>query len=77
MDINAFLSIAIVGVALSGVVQLMKLKFGTSGWQTKALTVFLALVVAGGYVWVKDTPYFETVILVLTTASAVYAFIKK
>lgn len=77
MDINAFLGIAIVGVALSGVVQLMKLKFGTSGWQTKALTVVLALVVAGGYVWIKDTPYFETVILVLTTTSAVYAFMKK
>lgn len=77
MDINAFLGIAIVGVALSGVVQLMKLKFGTSGWQTKALTVVLALVVADGYVWIKDTPYFETVILVLTTTSAVYAFMKK
>lgn len=77
MDINAFLGIAIVGVALSGVVQLMKLKFGTSGWQTKALTVVLALVVAGGYVWIKETPYFETVILVLTTTSAVYAFMKK
>ena len=75
MEINDFLNIAVVGVALSGLVSLIKMKFGTAGWQTKALTLFLSLAVAGGYVWIKNTPYFETVVLVLGIASTVYAFL--
>lgn len=77
MEINDFLNISVVGLALSGLVSLIKMKWGTSGLKTKALTLVLSLAVAGGYVWIKNTPYFETVVLVLGVASTIYAFIVK
>ena len=77
-NINEILSISIVGVALSGLVQYMKAVYGTSGFVTKAFTVLLAFAVGGLYVWIRETPYFVTFITVLTSASTVYAlFLKK
>lgn len=73
MDIQEFSSIMVVGAFLSIVVQIIKDKFGTKGNTTKLLTIALSLLVGGAFVWVKDTPYFETVVIVLTTASTLYA----
>lgn len=70
-----FLSITIVGALLSIVIQSVKLKFGTAGNMTKVVTVVLALVVGAGFVWLRSTPYLETVMVILGTSSVVYAFI--
>lgn len=77
MNITEFIAIAVVGAFLSIVIEIIKNKWGTSSNVTKLLTLGLALVVAGAYVWVRSTPYFETVLLVLTCASTVYAFFLK
>lgn len=77
MNINDFMGITIVGAALSGVIEFIKVKFGpTSGW-TKALTVVLAVIIGGVYVFFRDTPVWTTIVGVLTTASAVYALVIK
>ena len=77
MNITEFIAIAVVGAFLSIVIEIIKNKWGTSSNVTKLFTLGLALVVAGAYVWVRSTPYFETVLLVLTCASTVYAFFLK
>lgn len=77
MDITDFLAIAVVGAFLSLVVQVIKEAFGTESNTTKLITIGLALVVGGVYVWLRSTPYFETALLVLTTSSAVYALVIK
>lgn len=77
MTIVEFIAIAVVGAFLSLVIEVIKEAFGTSSNVTKLLTIVLALIVAGAYVWVRSTPYFETVVLVLTCASTVYAFFLK
>ena len=76
MNIQDFISVMIVGTFLSGLVQYIKVVSGASNLKAKFLTVALALVVAGVYVGLKATPYFETAVLVLTTASTVYALLK-
>lgn len=77
MEINDFIGIAIVGAALSVVIQGIKNRFGTESGETKALTIFLALIVGAAYVAIRSTSYFETIILVLSSASAVYAFLMR
>lgn len=77
MEINDFIGIAVVGAALSVVIQAIKNRFGTESGETKALTIFLALIVGAAYVAIRSTSYFETVILVLSSASAVYAFLMR
>lgn len=77
MEINDFVGIAIVGAALSVVIQGIKNRFGTESNETKFLTIVLALIVGAVYVAVRSTSYFETVILVLSSASAVYAFLMR
>lgn len=78
MDIQEFLGIAVIGTLLSLLVQALKNKLGTTSIATKLLTVVLAIVVGGLYVWLRSTPVFQTVLTVLTVASTVYAlFIKE
>lgn len=77
MNITEILAITIVGAALSIVIQIIKTQFGTESGTTKLLTLGLAVAVGGLYVWIRSTPYFETALLVLTSASAVYALVLK
>lgn len=77
MQIADFVGITIIGAILSIVVQIIKTQFGTESNTTKLLTLGLALIIGGGYVWLRSTSYFETVIIVLGSASAVYAFLLK
>jgi hypothetical protein len=77
MNITEFIAIAVVGAILSVIVQIIKEAFGTESNKTKLITIALSLVVGGLYVWVRSTPYFETTLLVLTCASAVYALVLK
>lgn len=73
MDINEFLGIAVVGALLSLVIEFVTMKV-SNPMVTKFVTIVLAIAVAGAYVWVRSTPYFQTVVLVLGTASIVYGF---
>lgn len=73
MDIQEFLGIAVVGAILSVAIELVMAKV-SNPLLTKAVTLLLAIITAGAYVWVRSTPYFETVVLVLGTASTVYGF---
>jgi DMSO reductase anchor subunit len=73
MDIQNFLAIAVVGVFLSLIIELVTKKISNPSL-TKLITLVLAIVVAVVFVWVKNTPYFQTVIVVLGTASTVYGF---
>lgn len=77
MEIGDFLAIMVVGAILSVVIEMIKGRFGQGSNATKLLTIALALVVGGGYVWLRSTPYFETAVLILTSASAVYALLIK
>lgn len=71
------LEITVVGVLLSMVIEFLKRKLGTkSGW-TKLLTVVLAIVVGAAIYFLEGSEFWTTTISVLTTASAVYAFILK
>lgn len=77
MGITEFIAIGVVGAFLSLVVQVIKEAFYTESSVTKLITIALALVVGGVYVWVRSTPYFETAIMVLMAASTVHALSKK
>jgi len=78
ITIQDFAGLMIVGALLTAVVSWIKAKWGTEGTETKVLTIVLALVVGGLYVWLRSTSFFPTVVLVLTTSSTVYAlFVNK
>ena len=73
MNVSDFLTIGIVGVLLSAVFQGIKQYLPTSSVGNKVAVAVAALLVAGIYVWLRQTVYWETVVLVLGVASAVYA----
>lgn len=73
MDINEFLGIAIVGALLSVIIEMVTANISDPR-KTKVITIMLALVVAGAYVWLRSTSFFPTVLTVLGTASIVYGF---
>mgnify|MGYP000114919738 CR=1 FL=1 len=77
MEITEFLAIGVVGGLLSLLIEWVTNKFGTNKTASKAVTLALALVVGGGYVWLRSTPYWETALIVLGAASTVYAFFIK
>ena len=77
MEINDFLSITIVGAALSLAIESLKAKWGTKGWATKTVTILLSILIAGLYVWLRQTSYWQTILTVLGAASIVYAFFLK
>jgi hypothetical protein len=78
MEINDFLAIGVVGAGLSLAIDSLKAKFGTTGWATKTVTLLLAILIGGLYVWLRQTSYLQTVLTVLGSASVVYAlFLKK
>lgn len=72
-----FLAIAVVGAVLSAIMQIIKEKFGTDSGTSKFLVIGLSLIVGGVYVWVRSTPYWETALTVLMSASTVYALLIK
>lgn len=77
MEITDFTAIAVVGAVMSLLIKMIKARYGTTSNATKALTLGLAIAFGGVYVLINSTPYIETVGLVLSTASAVYAFFIK
>ena len=77
MNITDFLQITIVGVFLSLVIQIIKTYFDTSSLANRALTLALSVIVGAGYVLLQNTPYFQTVVVVLGVASIVYNYVIK
>ena len=77
MDITELLAIGVVGGLLSLAIEWITNKFGTNKMASKAVTLVLALIVGGVYVWLRSTAYWETTLIVLGAASTVYAFFIK
>jgi len=72
-----FLAITIVGALLSGVFEFTKGMFGESSTKTKLIVIGLSILVGGIYAFLRSTVYWTTMIMVLTSASTVYALILK
>lgn len=75
IDIQGLLNIAVVGAILSVCIEGLGQVFATRPAVTKVMTLVLCILVGSGYVWLKSTPYFATVLTVLAAASTVYAFV--
>lgn len=71
------IGITVVGAALSGFIQWLKVKLNAEGLQVKLLTVALAMVVGAAYVLLRDTSLWPTILAILGAASTVYAFLLK
>jgi hypothetical protein len=73
--IQAFLSIGIVGAALSWFTQWLQDKFGVEGSQTKAIAI-AGSIILGGVVWyLSGLAIWTTILGVLAAASTVYAMV--
>lgn len=77
MEINDFLGIGIIGVALSVFIEGIKIKYGPTSLTTKVITLLLALGVGTLYVLLSSADWWTTVLGILGAASAVYAFFFK
>lgn len=76
MNIQDFLAIAIVGAAISLVMEFIGAKTYSPSLK-KLIVVGLSLIVGGFYVWIQSTPYFQTFCVILGAASTVYALALK
>lgn len=77
-NIGAFASIAIVGAALSVIINLIKGKFGTDTGTTKAITIGLSIVLGLAYYFLEGTAIWKSILGILGAASAFWAiFLKK
>jgi len=73
--VQAFLSIGIVGAALSWFTQWLQDKYGVEGSQTKAIAI-VGSILLGGIVWfLSSMPIWQSIIGVLASASTVYAMV--
>jgi MFS superfamily sulfate permease-like transporter len=77
MELNDFLGITIVGIALSLIVQAIKQAWGNDSVTTKIVLVVLALVCGTGYYFIRQTVYYQTILLILGMASLFWAFFIK
>ena len=68
-----FLSISIVGTALSLGIEYLKNKYGATSNEAKTIAI-VGSVLLGSMVWhLAQTPYYQSVLGVLASASTVYA----
>lgn len=73
--LTQFLSIGIVGAALSMAIQALQNKFGVEGATTKAISI-VGSIVLGGAVWfLQGTAIWASIVGVLAAASTVYAMV--
>lgn len=77
MEINDFLAIGIVGAVTSLAIDSIKARWGTESWVTKLVTIGMSIFIGVGYVWARQTSYFETILVILGSASLVYSFFLK
>lgn len=69
------MEIAIVGVAVSLLVQWLKKQFGTNEYMTLVVVLAISLIAAGVYTYLIAAGYWESVLAVLLTAGSFYTFI--
>lgn len=73
--LNQFLSIGIVGAALSMGIQWLQAKFGVEGTVTRVISI-AGSVVLGGAIWfLQGTAVWASILGVLAAASTVYAMV--
>lgn len=77
MDINELVGIGIVGATLSLVIEYIKNRFGTTSGGSKLFAIVLSCIVGVAYVYLRDTDLWPTIVLVLGSASTVYALFFK
>jgi hypothetical protein len=71
--IESFLSIGIVGAALSYGIQMLQDKFGVAGMETKIISI-VGSIVLGGIIWaLQGTEAWASILGVLASASTLYA----
>ena len=71
--VEALMSFAVVGAAVSALIQWMQVKFGPEGNETKVLAIVFSLI-AGIVVWLLfETAYWTSVLGVFAAANTVYA----
>jgi len=73
MDINQFLAIGVVGAFLSLMIEFF-MKEISNPLLSKMVVLVSAIVVGAVYVLLHNTPYFQTVMTILGSASIVYGF---
>lgn len=74
MEITSFLGIGIVGIVISLGIEFTKKKWGIDTFASRSVLVVASLVAGFGYYYFSQTPYWTTVVGILTTASTFYAF---
>jgi hypothetical protein len=72
-----FLAIALVGVAVSLLIEGINKWLGFDSMKAKWLTLAMAVFAGGIYVAFKDTSIWQTMLEVLMASSTVYAFFLK
>lgn len=77
MEINEFLAIGVVGVLLSGAVEIIQAKYGFSSLKTKFTAIGLSLALGAFYVLFRDTSWWMTFLTILGASSTAYALIFK
>lgn len=78
MEINDFLGIAIVGAALSLLIEWITNKWGTNTAGSKAVALVASVLVGGLYWYLSSLAIWQSILGVLAAASAVWAiFINK
>jgi hypothetical protein len=65
----------ILGSVVSLIVQGIKAKKGTSEYLTLVIVVAISVLAAGAYTYLSDAGLWDSVVRILTTAGAFYAFI--
>lgn len=71
--LQSFLSIGIVGAALSMGVQWLQNKYGVEGSQTKLIAIAGSIVLGGAVWFLQGTEVWASILGVLSAASTVYA----
>lgn len=73
MEINDFLGIGIIGAVASVIIEVLKRKTGTAPIGSKFTAIIVSVVLGTLYFYVRNTPWFPTVVSVLGAASTIYA----
>jgi len=77
MNLDAFFSIAIVGVAASFIIEGINRFFGVDSFRAKIITVAVSVSLGVALYFLQGTTVWETILGILGIASAVYAFFLK
>lgn len=70
-------SLVLVGAIVSLFVQFVKTHFATRKTETLLAVLIFSLVSGAGYVFVRDTSYFQTVVQIILAAGGIYTFVIK